>query len=142
MFVRQAEPRLRRAFAGALGIERGSEALAEAFAWGWENRGMLADVSNPVGYLFRVGQSKSRPKKRPELPPPDPGRMPHIEPGLVEGLKALSEMQRTSVWLVHACGWSHGEVADALEITASTVATHVRRGLDALRARLGEVSDV
>lgn len=141
-FVAEAEPRLRRAFAGSLGIDRAGDALSEAFAWAWENRSKLAELDNPVGYLYRVGQSKSRQKKRPELPPPDPGRIPHIEPGLVEGLMNLSESQRTAVWLVHACSWSHGEVAEALDIGTSTVATHVQRGLASLRNHLGEVSDV
>lgn len=141
-FVREAEPRLRRAFAGSLGTERASEALAEAFAWAWENRARLAEFENPVGYLFRVGQSKSRLRKRPQLPPPDPTRMPHVEPALVEGLMTLTDKQRTAVWLVHACSWSHAEVGEALDISSSTVATHVQRGLAALRAHLGEVSDV
>lgn len=142
VLVREAEPRLRRAFAGAVGVERAPDALGEAFAWAWENREKLADLTNPVGYLFRVGQSKSRQKKRPLLPPPDQGRIPEVEPGLVEGLLKLSESQRTAVWLVHACSWSHGEVADALDVSPSTVSTHVQRGLAALRSHLGEVSDV
>lgn len=141
-FVEEVEPRLRRAFAGSLGVDRGAEALSEAFAWGWENRARLAQLENPVGYLFRVGQSKSRRRKRPQLPPPEPGRIPNIEPALVEGLKSLTQKQRSAVWLVHACSWSHSEVAEALEMSASTVATHVGRGLNALRVHLGEVSDV
>ncbi|MBT8208199.1 MAG: sigma-70 family RNA polymerase sigma factor [Acidimicrobiia bacterium] len=140
-FVTEVEPRLRRAFAGALGPDRSSDAVSEALAWAWENRDRLDELRNPVGYLFRVGQSRTRRPKRPELPPPDPGRIPTIEPGLVDGLLALSENQRTAVWLVHACSWSHAEVAEAMELGTSTVATHVSRGLDALRNHLGEVSN-
>ncbi|KAG1649238.1 hypothetical protein GQR58_029201 [Nymphon striatum] len=95
-FVEEVEPRLRRAFAGSLGVDRAADALSEAFAWGWEHRARLAQLENPVGYLFRVGQSKSRRRKRPQLPPPDRGRIPHIEPGLVEGLKSLTEKQRAA----------------------------------------------
>ncbi len=141
-FVRDAEPRLRRAFAGAVGTNQAADAVAEALAWAWENRHRLSSLDEPVAYLFRVGQSKSRLRKKPELPPPDSGRIPHIEPELVEGLRALTEKQRSAVWLVHACSWSHGEVAQAMGITASTVATHVARGLESLRNHLGEVSDV
>lgn len=141
-FVADAEPRLRRAFAGSLGLDRAGDALSEAFAYAWEHRSKLAEMDNPVGYLYRVGQSKTRPRKRPNLPPPDPGRIPHIEPALVDGLKTLSENQRVAVWLVHACAWSHGEVAEALDMAPSTVSTHVQRGLAHLRAHLGEVSDV
>lgn len=137
-FVKDAEPRLRRAFAGSLGPQRASEALSESFAWAWENRHKLDDLDNPVGYLYRVGQSKSRPRKKPDLPPPDPARIPHVEPALVDGLKALSDNQRAAVWLVHACSWSHGEVAEALDMSTSTVSTHVQRGLARLRTHLGE----
>ncbi len=141
-FVSEVEPRLRRAFAGAVGVDRAADAVSEALAWAWENRDRLDDLRNPTGYLFRVGQSKTRQRKRPVLPPPEPNRIPAIEPSLVEGLLALSDKQRIAVWLVHACSWSHGEVAEAMEIGQSTVATHASRGLENLRAHLGEVSDV
>lgn len=29
-------------------------------AWGWEHAGELAAMTNPAGYLFRVGQSAAR----------------------------------------------------------------------------------
>jgi RNA polymerase sigma factor (sigma-70 family) len=65
--------------------------------------------------------------------------LPDIEPGLVPALKRLSDQQRTAVWLVHACDWSHAEAAEAMGISPSTVSTHVTRALAALRDRL-EVS--
>lgn len=41
--------------------------------------------------------------------------------------------------MVHGLGFSHGEVADVLECSKPTVATHVRRGLRKLRHHLGAV---
>ena len=53
-------------------------------------------------------------------------------PALLE----LSVQQRTAVWLVHGCGWSYREVAEAMDVSASAVGTHVARALEHLRTRL------
>lgn len=135
-FVADAGPRLRRAFVGGLGIDGAAEATAEALAWAWSNWDRLRTMENPVGYLYRVGRSRVRPRRQPVLPAPDELGVPDVEPALVPALLELSERQRTAVWLVHACQWRHREVADALEISATAVATHVDRALQHLRARL------
>ena len=60
-------------------------------------------------------------------------------PGLVdldEALKALSETERLCVSLCHGAGLSHPEIAAALKLPLGTVKSHVKRGLDKLRARL------
>ena len=132
-----AGPRLRRAYIGARGVDGAGDAAAEAVAWGWEHRDELRPMANPVGYLYRVGLSRTRTRARPVvLPAPADVGVPDVEPALVPALLALSEQQRVSVWLVHACGWTYGETADAMGITASAVGTHVRRALDHLRERL------
>ena len=135
-FVRLARARLLRAYIGAYGVDRASDAAAEALAWAWEHREHLASMANPIGYLYRVGQSRSRPPRVATLPAPDDLDLPEVEPGLVPALQALPAQQRTAVWLTHACGWSHRDVADATGIGTSTVATHVSRGLETLRAAL------
>ena len=135
-FAADAARRLRRAYVAAYGIERAAEATAEALAWAWEHREQLDDMANPVGYLYRVGQSRTRARRRPVLPPPDSLGVPEVEPALIDELAALPERQRTAVWLVHACEWTHVEVAEALGVSASAVSTHVRRGMDRLRERL------
>lgn len=136
-----AEPRLRRAFIAAFGVERAAEATAEALAWGWEHRHRLREMDNPVGYLYRVGQSRSRRRRAALLPCPDTVGMPHIEPGLIDALKALPDRQRTAVWLVHACDWTQVEVGEALGISASAVSTHAARGMDSLRSALEVTAD-
>lgn len=132
----EAEPRLRRAFIGAFGVERAAEATAEALAWGWEHRERLDGMHNPVGYLYRVGQSRSRRRRTALLPAPDTVGIPHVEPRLIDALTALPDRQRTAVWLVHACEWTQVEVAEALGVSPSAVSTHVARGLNALRNAL------
>ncbi len=135
------EPRLRRAFLGVVGPDRMPDALSEAFAYCWEHWERVSAMSSPPGYLFRVGQSKTRLRKRPRLDDPDPEALPHVEPGLPAALAALSDAQRTAVWLAHGCSWSHAEIAEVLDVSTSTVSTHVNRGLARLRIELGVGSD-
>jgi RNA polymerase sigma factor (sigma-70 family) len=55
---------------------------------------------------------------------------------LDEALKTLSRGERLCVSLCYGADWSHGEAAEALNIPIGTVKSHVKRGLDKLRARL------
>lgn len=73
----------------------------------------------------------------PTLPAPALLGVPEVEPALVPALLRLSPAQRTAVWLVHGCQWRYGEVAEAMGVSASSVGTHVSRGLEGLRASLG-----
>ncbi len=139
-FTVEAHRRLWRAYLPVRGIDGADEAAAEAMAWAWEHWARLEPMENRVGYLYRVGLTRSVPRKPlpipMKLPEPDPPQLPDVEPGLVPALLGLSENQRAAVWLVHACGWSYGEVAEALEVGKSTVGTHVTRALAALRQQL------
>jgi len=131
------EPRLRHAFAAAYGPGRGADATAEALAWAWEHWARLRDMANPVGYLYRVGQSRTRRRKEPVLfPPVGAVGVPWVEPALPGALLTLTEHQRVAVVLAHAFGWTHREVADLLGVSASTVQNHVERGIAKLRDAL------
>ncbi len=55
---------------------------------------------------------------------------------LDEALKALSPAERVCVSLCYGAGVSHAEAAEALNVPLGTVKSHVKRGLDKLRARL------
>ncbi len=55
---------------------------------------------------------------------------------LDEALKTLSETERVCVSLCHGAGMSHPEIAAAMNLPLGTVKSHVKRGLDKLRARL------
>jgi RNA polymerase sigma-70 factor (ECF subfamily) len=139
-FVEAVRPRLARAFAAAYGEDRGREALQEALAWAWEHFDELRQMTNPAGYLYRVGQSRTRARRRPVmLPTPADLGVPDVEPRLPAALQQLSEQQRAAVVLVHGYGWTHREVADLLDIAPTTVQNHVERGLARLRSRFGEL---
>lgn len=139
-FVREAEPRLRRAFTLLRGDDAGRDATAEALAWAWEHWDRVQEMSNPIGYLYRVGSSRTR-ARRTRLPLVAPADGHRFEPGLVPALERLPERQRTVVVLVHGCGWTHQEVADALGISRPSVGTHVSRAMTRLRREMGVVID-
>jgi RNA polymerase sigma-70 factor (ECF subfamily) len=134
-FARDARPRLVRALAGTRGDDA-VEAAAEALAYAWERWPVVRGMENPMGYLFRVGQSRTRRRRTPELPAPEVVGLPDLEPRLIPALLALPETQRTAVWLVHACQWRYAEVAEALGTSSSMVGNHVSRGLARLRRDL------
>ncbi len=134
-FARAARPRLLR----ALAVVRGDEAAdgaAEALAYAWEHWDRVGSMGNPIGYLYRVGQSRTRRRQTPALPPPEAIGLPDVEPALIPALLRLPEAQRTAVWLVHACQWRYAEVAEAMGTTTSMVGNHVARGLARLRQEL------
>src|SRR5690606_38649120 len=65
-------------------------------------------------------------------PAPDPAGKVDLD----EALKSLSEAERLCVSLCHGAGMAHPEIAAALNLPLGTVKSHVKRGLDKLRARL------
>lgn len=145
MFVRDAERRLSFAFAAAYGPELGREATAESVAYAWEHWDRLSAMSNPVGYLYRVGQSRVRRYRRQRTrsaPDAPTDREPWVEPGLPAALAALSQRQRLAVVLVEGFGWTQDEVAQLTGISRSSIQKHLSRGLASLRQELGVESDV
>lgn len=140
-FFALAEPRLRRALTAAYGSARGLEACGEALAWAWEHWAEVEAMANPLGYLYRVGQSRTRPRKRRPIFEVPAHEEPLIEPGLAVALSALSERQRLAVVLVHGFGWTHREVAELTGTSQSSVQSHLERGLARLRRNLEVVSD-
>ena len=122
------EPRLRRAFTAAFGMERGHDATAEALAGPGRTGIRVAAMHNPAGYLWRVGRSRSRSAKKVPFLLPEPGPDdPLIEPSLIPALRALTLRQRTTVLLVHGYGWQLHEVAELLGLKVTTVQNHVDR---------------
>jgi len=55
---------------------------------------------------------------------------------LDDAMKSLSPAERVCVSLCYGAGLSHAEAAAALNTPLGTVKSHVKRGLDKLRARL------
>ena len=94
------------------------------------------DPGHDFGYLFRVGKSRVRPRKTRALFVRDNDESLWFEPALGTFLAELPERQRTAVVLVHGYGWTSAEVAAMTGIKATTVQSHVERGLARLRALL------
>jgi DNA-directed RNA polymerase specialized sigma24 family protein len=140
-FVR-VEPRLRAALTALYGADMGREATAEAMAWSFEHWHRVQTLEHPVGYLYRVGQTRTRRLRRraPTTFAPEFTSIPDVDPRLAGALAGLPERQRVAVLLVYGDDWSQRDVAALMGITASTVATHVARALEHLRHGLEEHS--
>lgn len=136
-FVADYEPRLRRALVATYGSERGRDAAAEALAYAWEHWGDLRGIGNLPGYLYRVGQSKSRRRRTPVVFSIPDHSEHRVEPGLAAALRSLPQRQRVAVVLVHGFGWRLSEVAELVGIRPSTVQNHLERGMRRLRTSLG-----
>ena len=140
--VRRDGDRLRRALVASYGPMVGEEATQAALSYGWEHWGRVSAMANPMGYLYRVGQTEAR-RQRPRPVGVDPARDAEsaerygFEPGLPNALEQLSDVQRAAVLLVHGHGYGLTEAADVLGVSISTVRNHLARGLAKLRAALG-----
>jgi len=140
-FVRDVEPRLSRALAAAYGFEDGRDATAEALAYAFEHWDRLQHIANLPGYLFRVGQSRSRRRRQPVVfAVPDSTDHP-FEPGLPAALGSLTQRQRLAVVLVYGYGYTLREVAELTGTRPTTVQNHLARGLARLRSRMGVSND-
>lgn len=137
-FVVATQLQLSRALAAAYGFEDGRDATAEALAYAFEHWDELQQVANLPGYLFRVGLTRGRPRRRQRVlfAVPD-GEDRTFEPALPAALAALTHRQRIAVVLVHGYGYTLREVAELTGIKTTTVQNHLIRGLAQLRATLG-----
>jgi RNA polymerase sigma factor (sigma-70 family) len=140
-FVTVEGPRLRRALVGSQGVDAGCDAYAEALAWAWEHWPRVVAMANPVGYLFRVGQSaagRERRWHRPIMLPVDPQSQEfgEMDARLDEALLALSARQRTVALLVHGYGYSYAEVAEVTRSSVGSVRNDLHRAMRRLRRKL------
>lgn len=138
-FVMAIEPSLRRALVARYGHERGREATAEALAYAWQERARVMRMANPTGYLYRVGQSRSRRflPSRVTFEAPAPDEPGPFEPKLMNALRSLSARQREAVILCVGHGWTLAEVAQRTGANRSSVHRNLTRGIRALRLTLG-----
>jgi DNA-directed RNA polymerase specialized sigma24 family protein len=129
---------LRQALVAAFGVDRGAEAHASAMAYAFEHQERVMGLESPVAYLFSVGRSRSRNRRKP-LPvvyAEPSGEPPEFEPALAGAVARLPEKQRVAVFLVVGCGWSNAEVGRLTGKSESTVRALVRRALARLRREL------
>ena len=144
-FVEAHGGRVRRALVAFYGVQIGTEVAAEAMATAWERWPEISQMDNPAGYLFRVGQSRSRRHlrwaRRTSLPlVADRSVVAESHVDLLRELDRLKPMQRAAVVLVKSYGFSYREVAQVLGVSEAAVTNHVHRGLAALRSKLKETS--
>lgn len=140
LFARRHEPALRHSLVAHLGYEIGREATQDALVFAWEHWGRVKSTQNPGGYLFRVAKRRAlrSARRQGDLPVGQPNdELPWIEPDLEEALRLLSGRQRAVVFLVEGLGLTHRETADRLNISRSSVQTHLERGMARLRKRMG-----
>ena len=139
-FVARFHHRLWQAVVPVAGPDAAADAVADAMAWAWEHRDRLTALDNPEGYLYRIAQRQAvryaTRRAGPRLPRPEPAALPEVEPGLLPALEALTEQQRTVVWLVEANQWGLTEVAQLLDVSISTVRNHLARAMAHLRDAL------
>ncbi len=137
------ERAVRRALVARNGVELGCEAAAEAMAWAVEHRDRLDAIDQPVGYLYRVGQSSLRRQRRWSRPAPVRFDVASDDPvpfdrELFHALERLSHDQRVAVVMVHCYGYRYRDVAEVLGASEAAVTNHVHRGLTRLRTLLGD----
>lgn len=147
-FVHSAEPLLRRALGAAYGASVGREAALDALSWGWEHWDRLSRMTNPIGYLYRVGQTRAsehfaRQARFAEFD--DESRLPVADPVVADpelpaALRALSAQQRVAAVLVHGYGVPLREAAELMDVSVATVRKHCERAMRHLRVAL-EASD-
>ena len=137
--INEIRSRLLPALVSKWGIEVGSDLCSDVEEYAWTNQRKVIAMENPLGYLYRVAQSKSRSHVRWRSRATFPSRFPdivHEDMQLHDTLQMLAGLkpdQRVCVLLVHAFGWTYAEVAELLGVTRSVVNHHVHRGLTHLR---------
>jgi RNA polymerase sigma factor (sigma-70 family) len=140
-FAKCALVKIRAGLIAAFGPELGSDAAAQAMAYGWEHWDRVQEMENPSGYLYRVGRSYAvrtlQRRRRQKAPAASHHESPWVEPRLEEVLRRLPERQRVAVSLIHGYGFSLQDVADLWGVGRSTVQAHVDRAMTQLRAELG-----
>ncbi len=137
-FVMQQGRQLWRALVPVAGPDIAADAVADALAYAWSHWDRIGRMDNPAGYLFTMARRDAirAARRAPPLPAPDPVELPAVEPGLIDALNDLTEMQRQVVYLVEGFGWGLTDTARILGVSVSTVRNHLSRGLARLRADL------
>jgi DNA-directed RNA polymerase specialized sigma24 family protein len=144
-FMADARVRLERALVARFGVDDGIEAAQDAVLYAMENWERVAAMENPVGYLYRVGQTAGRRRAqrwgRLGLLAADPVTTDDpLDVDLQRALLQLRAEQRVAVLLVHGHGHSYAEAAAVLDVPTTTVTNHLHRGVARLRSILEEPS--
>ena len=122
------------------GVDVGVDVHAEVASFAWEHRGMVCDLENPAGYLFRVSQSKARRYRRwgrdLALPAERTAGRTEGDPRLDGAMAQLSKDERTVCVLVHGYGYRYEEAAELLGWSTASVRNRLSRAMAKLRRQL------
>lgn len=154
-FLVQTEPRLRVALVATYGVTVGRDAAVDALAWAWSNWSRVQSMQNPVGYLYRVGQTSARrqyaeSRRQNELAIRVLNHSERVIDSdarfeaadiLKPALDSLSEQQRSAIVLVHGYGMPLRDAAETMNISVATVREHVKRAMTKLRTTMEVISD-
>jgi RNA polymerase sigma factor (sigma-70 family) len=92
----------------------------------WRRRGRLDPVGELTEAIAGASEGESAAARQIDLD---------------EALRSLSRSERICVSLCYGGGLSHSEIAEALKAPLGTVKSHMRRGLEKLRTRLGAAAE-
>lgn len=145
-FCRAEHTNIVRALTWALGdSELGRDAADEAFARAVERWDKVSGMSNPAGWVYRVGLNwgkrrmwrAKRGRELTELVPVETERVDqYADPDLARALAALPVSIRSVIVMRHLLGYSEAQTADALNVRPGTVKSRTNRGLARLRQEL------
>jgi RNA polymerase sigma-70 factor, ECF subfamily len=145
----------RARFFGALSVMTGSRAEAEeivqdAFLVMLERWDRVAEIDDPVAYLYRTGSNIFRKRLRRAgvmirkavntLPPDDALDIVEARDEATRVLKLLTPRERQAIVLTAYLGFSHEEAGRILGIKSATVRVLTTRARATVRAMEGELS--
>jgi RNA polymerase sigma factor (sigma-70 family) len=137
--------RLAKVLVARYGHDIAAELVSDVAAYAWEHRERLSAMDNPIGYLYRVAQSKSRRYSRWNALRSAPARRSEAQPfpdvELQRHLDALPVKQRMCVVVIHGFDWSYEETAATLGLSVPAVRNQLHRGMKTLRMRVTAVED-
>jgi RNA polymerase sigma-70 factor, ECF subfamily len=150
-FVVNSRERLLRVLVAHHGPDVGAESLADAYAYAWEHWDRISKTTNPVGYVFRVGDRvgvRRSMKARRESPSQSTNSVTEDRVGASDDsafgadlalrslLQTLPIRQRAAVLLVYGYGWSYRDAAETMDLPLTTLTNEVTRGLQKLREQM------
>ena len=100
-FIAERGPGLRHAFIARYGPDVGGEVMQDVIAYAWEHWRRVSGMGNPSGWLFRVGQSRSRRYlRRPVRLMRTPGESHELTRSGTP-FRRIENIERISDWFVH-----------------------------------------
>lgn len=113
------------------------DSIPEDDPWPWFRQVVINEARNTRRKLKPTPSEQEN-----NMPDPAPGPEQQLsreesQDVLRRALDTLPEREREAIVLTHLGGMTHAEAADALGIPVKTLSSHVSRGLDRLKLKLG-----